>query len=71
MKNFFSAGNELMFLDAALLRVTGRNQQETHLEVIERRNENCFVAQIEDCHRGIQGNMCTRTQERSAWLQKM
>lgn len=55
MKDFFSVGNELMFLDAILLRVTSRNQQETHLEVMLGGNENCFLAQIKGCCRGIQG----------------
>lgn len=71
MKDFFSAGNDLMFLDAILLQVTGGNQQETHLEVTEGRNENCFLAQLRDCFRGVQENIHTRAQERSAWLQKM
>lgn len=48
MKDFFSAGNDLMFPDAFLLKVAGRNQQETHLSVTEGRNENCFVAQGRD-----------------------
>jgi len=38
VKYFFSAGNDLMFPDAVLLKVAGRNQQETHLEVTEGRN---------------------------------
>lgn len=71
MKDFFSAGNNLMFPDAVLLKVAGRNQQETHLEVTEGRNENFFLAQIRDCCRGVQENIHIRAQRRSAWLQKI
>lgn len=71
MKDFFSADNDLMFPDANLLKVAGRNQQETHLEVTEGRNENCFLAQIRRCCRGLQENIHTRAQGRSVWLWKM
>lgn len=35
VKDFFSVGNDLIFLDAVLLKVAVRNQQETHLRVTE------------------------------------